>query len=105
MGAHSRKLVALQRDVSGLAKEQGEAVDQLGSSLTRAKQREVRYKQKIEELRRRQWSAQDEAQMQSDMKVAIEKAVETRTTELEKKYTAAVNGAFDRDIAPVLRQA
>jgi hypothetical protein len=39
------------------------------------------------------------------MKAAIEKAVLVRTSELEKKYASAVNDAFDRDIAPMLRQA
>jgi hypothetical protein len=61
---HSRKLVSLQREIGNLAKEQGEAVNQLGTSLTRAKQREARYKQKVEQLRKRQWNEQDEAQMQ-----------------------------------------
>ena len=39
------------------------------------------------------------------MKAAIDKAVRIRTNELEKKYATAVNNAFDRDIAPLLRQA
>ena len=145
---HTRKLIALQHEVSGLAKEQGEAVDQLGTSLIQAKQRETRYKQKVEQLRRRQWNKQDEAQMQvsgrnqgtikrlsfsmralrsrlrcspartprscrgclpsyqqEGMKAAIDTAVRIRTNELEKTYATAVNNAFDRDIAPLLRQA